>query len=248
MSRFPRLEQTLRSVGLDSAARAVWRVPGRARAEWRRRTGYVDRDLIDRYFAGAPVPKLHLGCGYNRLGGWLNTDVAPSSPAVLRLDATGPFPFDDGTFDYAFNEHIIEHVPYPDGERMVQECFRVLRPGGILRTTTPDLAFLVQLYLDPDSEITQAYLRFYAEAATPWAPTRDPVFYLNNFVRDWGHQFIYDEGALRLALEAAGFTDIRRCACGESDHEALQGIENERRMPEGYVAMESFVMEATRPR
>jgi hypothetical protein len=66
-------------------------------------------------------------------------------------------------------------------------------------------------------------------------------------VRDWGHQFIYDEKILRSMLESVGFCDVVRSSLGESDDEEFRGLENEGRMPEGFLALETIVLEATRP-
>ena len=66
----------------------------------------------------------------------------------MYLDATQTFPLPDCSFDYIFSEHMIEHVTYQNGKRMILECYRVLKPGGLLRISTPDLSFLVDLYKD----------------------------------------------------------------------------------------------------
>ena len=39
----------------------------------------------------------------------------------------------------------------------------------------------------------------------PWASRPSSMFVINNFVRDWGHRFIFDEPTLREAFDLAGF-------------------------------------------
>ncbi|MHB1157914.1 MAG: class I SAM-dependent methyltransferase [Phycisphaerales bacterium] len=46
-------------------------------------------------------------------------------------DATA-LPFDDGAFDVVFSNTILHHLPTPRAERMLVECWRVLRSGGVL--------------------------------------------------------------------------------------------------------------------
>lgn len=229
----------------DRAALDAFR--GVRKSRLARRITRTDPRLRETYLRTHPVRKLHLGCGWNPLDGWLNTDLVPASLDVLRLDATRPFPFGDASFDYAYSEHFIEHIPYPEGQRMLAECFRVLKPGGVLRTSTPDLAFLISLYNGRTSALIEEYVQFCAEHATPWAPNHSVAFHINNFVRDWGHQFIYDEATLRLALETAGFVDITTCPIQQSPHAPLRGLEHERRMPPGFVALESMIVEAMKP-
>ena len=79
--------------------------------------------------------KLHLGCGPNRLPGWFNTDLKADGEYVFRLDATKPFPFPSNSFEEIFTEHMIEHIPYTKALSMLKECYRVLQPGGKLRSS-----------------------------------------------------------------------------------------------------------------
>lgn len=238
-----RLGQLLRAVGLIGAARAV----RRGLQRFLRRVRPVDRAIVDRYLATHAVRKLHIGCGGNTLDGWLNSDYEPALSDVVHLDATGTFPFGDGVFDFVFSEHMIEHVSYGGGLAMLRECHRVMKPGGRIRISTPDLAFLVDLYRTDKSPLQEAYIRWASAEFIRGIPGPDDAFVINNFVRDWGHLFIYDEKTLRASLVAAGFTDVVRCALNESPDAVLRGLENEARMPPGFLALESFTLEATKP-
>ncbi|MCA0303892.1 MAG: methyltransferase domain-containing protein [Proteobacteria bacterium] len=206
--------------------------------------------LREQYFAGTTTPRLHIGCGRHILPGWLNTDIHLQDPAlpVYLLDGTRDFPFADATFDSVFSEHMIEHIPYPDGLHMLRECRRVLKPGGVLRLSTPDLDFLLGLRRPDRSPLQEAYVRWASETNTPEAPERtNEVFVINYFVRAWGHTFIYDAPTLVQSLRAAGFDDVQRCELGASSRPALCNLENEARMPAGFLRLESMVFEATRP-
>jgi predicted SAM-dependent methyltransferase len=198
------------------------------------------------YLAAHAVAKLHLGCGTRVLDGWLNVDIEPCSPQVLRLDATQPFPFADASFDYLFSEHMIEHLSYPQGLQMLTECRRVLKPGGVLRIATPDLAFLVALYGTGKSALQNAYLEWARARFIAWAPEASDTFVINNFVRDWGHQFVYDAKTLHRALHDAGFTAPVACEINTSSHDALCGLEHLERMPEGFLRLETMIFEAAR--
>jgi predicted SAM-dependent methyltransferase len=206
--------------------------------------GRVDRSIVEHYFAENEITKLHLGCGSELLEGWLNSDLSPSSNRILRLDATDPFPFPDETFDYVFSEHMIEHNSYSNGLAMLNECYRVLKDNGKIRISTPDLSFLIDLYNQDKSVLQREYIEWATDTFINSAPYYDDTFVINNFVRDWGHLFIYDERTLRLALEKSGFTAITRCNLNESDNEELKQLENENRMPKGFLKLESFTLEA----
>jgi SAM-dependent methyltransferase len=66
---------------------------------------------------------------------------------VLYHDVRKPLPFADKTFDSAYALHIIEHLTPGEAVSMVNELYRVLKPGGILRISTPDLEDICRSYL-----------------------------------------------------------------------------------------------------
>ena len=158
--------------------------------------------------------RLHLGCGTNVLTGWLNLDVEPG-PGVLVHDLTTPLPFADASMRFVYSEHFIEHVPQSVALRILQECFRVLVPGGRLRLSTPDLSFMTACF-------RQAHLTEWADVDYQPASTAD---LLNGGMRLWGHQYVYDSPALERLVGAAGFTRLERVRWRDSAHPELRGLE-----------------------
>lgn len=47
-------------------------------------------------------------------------------------------PFDDGTFSLIVSEHFFEHLDLGEAIALMREFHRVLKPGGIVRTSVPD--------------------------------------------------------------------------------------------------------------
>jgi predicted SAM-dependent methyltransferase len=205
-----------------------------------------DFPIIQRYFAETPITKLHLSCGENILPGWLNADYLPVSDKIIHLDSGSPFPFPKPMFDYIFSEHMIEHMDIPKGFDMLCECYRVLKNNGKIRISTPDMQFLIDLYRPDKSELQLAYIKWATETFIKNAPYEDDIFVINNFVRAWGHQFIYDEKTLGSAMQHAGFSNIVRCNLNESNDQFLRNLENEKRMPPGFLKLESFTLEGTK--
>lgn len=222
------------------------------RAKWlllwhfRRKFGRIERKIIDEYFSERKIRKLQIGCGSNIRNDWLNSDFFPQSVHILHLDATKPFPFNNDVFDYVFSEHMIEHISYSQGLRMLTECCRILKKGGKIRIATPNLAFLIDLYKNEKSELQKEYIKWATKNFIESAPYYEDTFVINNFVRDWGHSFIYDEKVLRFSLERAGFTNVVKCNLNESEDEALQNLENEKRIPEKYIRLETILLEGTK--
>lgn len=201
--------------------------------------------LIQTYLEQSHTKKLNIGCGHNELAGWLNIDYFPEIPHVAHFDARKTFPLPPSTFDYVFCEHMIEHVTYPDGLKMLGECHRVLKPNGRLRISTPNLQFLADLLNDKKTDLQNAYIQWSTGKYVP-ADFKSDTFVINNFVRDWGHRFIYDEKTLYHSLELTGFRHIETFAVGQSNDAQLANLENVARMPEGFFQLETMTMEATK--
>ncbi|MEB3328640.1 MAG: methyltransferase domain-containing protein [Candidatus Sericytochromatia bacterium] len=202
--------------------------------------------VIGPYMAAPGVRKLHVGCGYHLLPGWLNGDLWRCDPSVVWLEAGECYPFADASLDYVFSEHVLEHMPLDQGRALLAECLRVLRPGGRIRVATPDLQFLVGLYAPEKTELQRRYLDWSSEHLLKTEAATDAMV-INNYVRNWGHCFIYDRETLTRTLLEAGFTDVVGCLLGESEDPQLRGLENEGRMPPGFLRLETLVLEARRP-
>lgn len=205
----------------------------------------VDRHIVNRYFAEAREPKLHIGCGSHLLDGWLNSDKAPHSTNVMYLDATRPLPFPDATFAYVYGEHVIGDLSFQQADVMLRECFRTLAPGGKIRIATPDLAFLIGLYEERrSSDMQRRYMEWFS--AQTKSPRSGGGFLVNYYAKAWGLEFVYDEPILRDAMQTAGFSRIGRRGLNESDDAALRNLENEERLPDGFLRMESLILEGTK--
>jgi predicted SAM-dependent methyltransferase len=238
-----RIKQALKTSPLYPLAKEI-KILGQAlKYQAIRKFGSIDRQLLVDYLNQNEIRKLHIGCGFNPLDGWLNSDYKPAPFNILRLDATQPFSIENNEFDYVFSEHMIEHISYSEGLLMLTECFRILRKNGTIRVSTPNLPFLIDLYKNEKSNQQIEYIKWATDNFITETDYYDDTFVINNFVRDWGHRFIYDEKTLRSSLEKAGFTKITRCDLNQSEKNSLRNLENEERMPAGFLKLETLILE-----
>src|SRR5690606_8015018 len=160
--------------------------------------------------------RLHLGCGDKRLEGWINIDGQALPGVDVVADLRRPLDFDN--VEAVFAEHFIEHLRIEDTLRLFAELHRVLRPGGVVRLSTPNLdwvwSYCYHLEERPGGGRTQAAL------------------VLNRAFHAWGHQFLWNEPILRAALTASGFVDLRACRYGQSDVPFLRGLERHETYPD----------------
>ena len=136
---------------------------------------------------------------------------------------------------------------------MLRECYRTLKLGGVLRLTMPTLDFLIKLYNKPDDELYQQYAHWSLQLFAPqmyadFASRNEKLpmaLVVNNFMRFWGHQMIYNFSLLHAMLEQAGFTNIKECPAGSSEHPYLQGLEHHGDViPKWANDLESMTIEA----
>lgn len=91
---------------------------------------------------------LNLGCGWRFHPNWVNLDLEPRSSTVRLWDLRKDLPFPDSSFDVVYHSHVLEHFSRTDGLQFLNHCFRVLRPGGIIRVAVPDLEMIARRYLN----------------------------------------------------------------------------------------------------
>ncbi len=98
---------------------------------------------------------------------------------LVQGDLQEGLPFSGASFDLVVLGDVIEHLP--DGDRLLRECHRVLRPGGALLLST----------------VNRWDLRRYWQG-TRWSGVADPT-----------HVRLYSPPEMRQALRRAGFVRVR---------------------------------------
>jgi predicted SAM-dependent methyltransferase len=93
------------------------------------------------------VRYVNLGCGGRYHPDWINIDIAPQGSNIIRHDLSEGIPLPESYCDVAYHSHLVEHLRRTDALRFLHECYRVLKPGGILRVATPDLERICRVYL-----------------------------------------------------------------------------------------------------
>ena len=104
---------------------------------------------------------LAIGGGNFRQDGWINLDYPferragkqhPVIDVEHNLMSMDPLPFPDNKFEIVYSEHCIEHLTEVAAKWTIQECYRILQPGGVLRISCPDAEKLFGFYKAGDFE------------------------------------------------------------------------------------------------
>jgi predicted SAM-dependent methyltransferase len=183
----------------------------------------------------APSPLfLNLGSGpRGRLDPhWINIDAVRYPGVDFLADFNRTLPLGNGTVDGIFCEHVLEHFTLEQGQRLLADCFRILRPGGTLRLVVPDGRILVEWYLHSPDEIIARRIGIYAT----------PMESLNSYFRQrYEHKMMYDKKLLELVLRDVKYERVAHAAFGIGMVPELFTLDDDK------YKDESLYMEATKP-
>jgi len=155
--------------------------------------------------------RLHLGCGVQRLPGYVNIDCKKTKATDLICDIRR-LPHKDNSVDTIESYHVFEHFPvclhanidsvwgdkYASLITILKEWRRVLKRGGNLAIEMPDLDGVIKEYLAADEKRKEELLiAIYGS-------------YRNDDNMDT-HQWGANEERLRYIFKQAGFRDIKFC-------------------------------------
>ncbi len=160
--------------------------------------------------------KLHVGCGSVKLTGWVNADIDPRAQLIINIKHR--LPFTGNSLDRIYSEHVLEHVSADDGVAFLKEAYRTLKPGGIIRIAMPDLDDLIEGYSNDWKRFD--WLQW---PGHEFIQTKAEM--LNIAFRWWGHLYLYNQEELGRRLHEAGFSAIKFCAHGKSQHGDLRKLE-----------------------
>jgi len=112
---------------------------------WALRSGYrYDNDELDAYksISGACI---NIGAGNFSHSKWTNLDVSSDHYKSVQKDFVEynliemkPMPFFDNSVALAYCSHTVEHVKDNHVQYMLEETYRVLKIGGVIRITCPN--------------------------------------------------------------------------------------------------------------
>lgn len=122
--------------------------------------GWVNTDITPHLFV-AKVP--FLAAVMHKLGRMNDIRYRQHKQGIFKklryLNATKPLPFSSESFDCVYSSHMLEHLPRNIVPRLLNEIYRVLKPGGVVRTVVPDLDYFINHYdaLDSDTFVNGVF-------------------------------------------------------------------------------------------
>ncbi len=225
--------------------------------------------------------KLHLGCGSLTPAGWVNIDGSWNarlakmprvrwllrtagiltqsqydtvwSPNIFIHDLRKPLPFPDGSASAIYAPHFLTELHFENAMRLLKECYRVIKPGGVLRIVVSDLRAFVMEYMG------QRTLRDMPKGILDMLPAdrlnvrlvlHDPAQSANVFYRMYlamtgfhSNKWVYDAESLTAHVCSAGFIDTQEMKFRESRIQGIEEIED----PSRVLGGEGICVEGVKP-
>lgn len=152
--------------------------------------------------------------------GWciLDHKLNESTDSAIAGDAS-KIKLPDESCDIVFCSHVFEHIPHTQLPLVLSEINRILRPDGILRILTPDLALIAKAYVNKDEAFFQKAKEEDESLRTDLgfggmmmnfivSPGQDTALLdrsLRKFIAGYAHLYSYDYAMLAIIMDKLGF-------------------------------------------
>jgi predicted SAM-dependent methyltransferase len=152
-------------------------------------------------------------------------------------DATKGLPVQSRSVEVLYSSHMLEHLDRNEANKFLNEAFRVIRPGGIIRIAVPDIKKQVTQYNKSDeADVFIAATHLCAPRPKSLAQRLRLLL-----VGTRQHQWMYDGKSLSGLLREHGFIKAEVLPAGQTKINGHEGLDLQER------ASESVYVEAERP-
>jgi predicted SAM-dependent methyltransferase len=161
-----------------------------------------------------------------------------STPALsIHYNILNGLPLDSASFSGINMSHLFEHFTREDGLKVLEECHRILEPGGILRISCPDLLMYAKAYVNRDASFFESR-PIKRSCCYEGLKTYGDRFISKAYDNQNGHKWFYDAESMIQLLHDAGFQIVEEKRVHESKLPNIEAIEP------GFRFTESFYVES----
>jgi predicted SAM-dependent methyltransferase len=146
--------------------------------------------------------KVELGA-FEKRDGWFTIDKDSRSDAPCDLN--NGIPLYDNTVDQIYSSHLLEHFFFPEMEKLLKECYRVLKVGGLFEAAVLNMRPYIEAYLNK-TEFVISEKSLYKPAYHYFSKI-DLINYMGFL--DGIHRFMFDEENLPLIIKSIGFREVK---------------------------------------
>lgn len=193
--------------------------------------------------------KLNLGCGAVRPSGWINTDsslnaniqkiplvgkwiakrfndVEYNDNNMVYMNLNRPWKYKENSVDIVYASHLFEHLSLKSANLFLDESYRCLKPGGVIRLVVPDLYKICKKYIEEyESDAEEDPTKYIMWAVNMHRENQygQNINLIKKIILEWQgyphqHKYMYDEKSLKKHMRDKGFKDIHSLSYGISNY------------------------------
>jgi len=135
--------------------------------------------------------------------GWVTIDM--SRKCDIYWDLRKGIPFPDSSISRIYSSHFLEHLSFKEGQEFLDDCLRVIVPGGIFSICVPNARIYLEAYLMDSDFDTNLFITY-----QPAYNNTTKIDYVNYMAyMDGHHKYMFDEENLIHILNSKGFKNSR---------------------------------------
>lgn len=199
------------------------------------------------------------GCALSAPKQWTNYDVSPTliiqrTPIIGYLlksqlniifpknvkygDIIKGLPVKENSCNGIYCSHTLEHLSLNDFRKALKNTYRILDYEGTFRFVVPDLEWAARAYINSINENKEASIEFMNNTLLgKKVRPRGLKGFINTFLGNSNHLWMWDKNSLEYELEKIGFKDIRVAKFNDCEDKMFIHVEEEGRFKDS-IAME----------
>lgn len=146
--------------------------------------------------------ELYLGSGKRNIPGFIHIDLDDYPHLAYKHDIASLPMFSNNSVDLIYTSHSFEYFDRQEGEKVLKEWHRVLKPGGTLRMAVPDFEAITRVYLKYKKDLGHKGILgpLYGRMEIKTKGKNKTIY----------HKTAYDFKSLKNLLESTGFRNVHR--------------------------------------
>lgn len=166
---------------------------------------------------------LYVGCGAHRMKDFIHVEINiakqykkngdAGEPEILA-DITKHIPLKDSSVDLIFSRATLEHLTYPELINHFLECHRLIKKGGHIRMSVPDMDIMIKNYLNKQEDLNEAINN---SEVSPILPIENHTDLFISRILYHDHYYLHNFDTLSRALKKTGFNNIKKVKPGETE-------------------------------
>lgn len=147
------------------------------------------------------LTKLHIGCGEDFKGDYINIDYYDTSVCDLKIDVVTLEGIPDNFATEIFHMHLLEHLNREEGQIAIKNWYRALAPGGVLTFECPEADETYRMWLEMSHE------ERWEKVQNLWHGYNMQIWGSQDHEGQY-HKMIYDKPRVEQLLKEVGFSQV----------------------------------------